>query len=36
MAHIKVPDNLPGILGPMAFSPETHQSWRIIFAKQRA
>ena len=23
MAHIKVPDNLPGILGPMAFSPET-------------
>jgi uncharacterized peroxidase-related enzyme len=23
MAHIKVPDNLPGILGPIAFSPET-------------
>lgn len=23
MAHIKLPDGLPGILGPMAFSPET-------------
>jgi uncharacterized peroxidase-related enzyme len=23
MAHIKVPEHLPGILGPMAFSPET-------------
>ncbi len=23
MAHIKVPENLPGILGPMAFSPKT-------------
>jgi uncharacterized peroxidase-related enzyme len=23
MAHIRVPDNMPGILGPMSFSPET-------------
>jgi len=23
MAHIKLPDGIPGILGPMAFSPET-------------
>jgi len=23
MAHIKLPEGIPGILGPMAFSPET-------------
>ena len=23
MAHINLPDGIPGILGPMAFSPET-------------
>ena len=23
MAHIRLPEGIPGILGPMAFSPET-------------
>jgi uncharacterized peroxidase-related enzyme len=30
MAHIKVPDNLPGILGPMAISPETTKALREL------
>ena len=30
MAHIKVPDNLPGILGPMAISPETAKALREL------
>jgi uncharacterized peroxidase-related enzyme len=30
MAHIKVPDNLPGILGPMAISPETTMALREL------
>jgi uncharacterized peroxidase-related enzyme len=30
MAHIKVPDNLPGILGPMAISPDTTKALREL------
>ena len=30
MAHIKVPDNLPGILGPMAISPESTKALREL------
>lgn len=30
MAHIKVPDNLPGILGPMAISPESTRALREL------
>jgi uncharacterized peroxidase-related enzyme len=30
MAHIKVPDGLPGILGPMAISPESTQALRVL------
>jgi uncharacterized peroxidase-related enzyme len=30
MAHIKVPDNLPGILGPMAVSPESTKALREL------
>src|SRR6202167_1115989 len=30
MAHITVPDNLPGILGPMAISPETTRALREL------
>ena len=30
MAHIKVPDNLPGILVPMAISPETTKALREL------
>jgi uncharacterized peroxidase-related enzyme len=30
MAHIKVPENLPGILGPMAISPESTKALREL------
>src|SRR6202167_1766326 len=30
MAHITVPDNLPGILGPMAISPESTKALREL------
>jgi alkylhydroperoxidase family enzyme len=30
MAHIKVPDNLPDILGPMAISPESTKALREL------
>lgn len=30
MAHIEVPDGLPGILGPMAISPESTQALRAL------
>jgi uncharacterized peroxidase-related enzyme len=30
MAHISVPDNLPGILGPMAVSPESTEALREL------
>jgi uncharacterized peroxidase-related enzyme len=30
MAHIQVPDGLPGILGPMAISPESTQALRVL------
>ena len=30
MAHINVPDNLPGILGPMAVSPESTKALREL------
>jgi uncharacterized peroxidase-related enzyme len=30
MAHIKVPEGLPGILGPMAISPESTQALRAL------
>jgi uncharacterized peroxidase-related enzyme len=30
MAHIEVPEGLPGILGPMAISPESTQALRVL------
>lgn len=30
MAHIKVPEGLPGILGPMTISPESTQALRVL------
>ncbi len=30
MAHIQVPDGLPGILGPMAISPESTKALREL------
>jgi hypothetical protein len=30
MAHFKVPDNLPDILGPMAISPESTKDLREL------
>ena len=30
MAHIQVPEGLPGILGPMAISPESTHALRVL------